>query len=327
MGFWHAKAAKKAGGRLSAIVDLNLDTAQRLAASYRNARSFNNVEEMLDQVNLDVLHVCTPVPTHKEIAELAIDAGLNLIIEKSITPMASDIEYLFDKAADRGVLICPVHQFIFQEGVRKARELLPQIGRLVHMEGTFCSAGGTGLVSGQLDEIISDILPHPLSLMQVFLPRGLSEEDWITLTPAPGELHAISETSGISLSIFISMNVRPTVCSFQIAGTEGTIHIDLFHGFAFIEPGKVSRTKKILHPFNLAVRRLTAATVNIGQRTIRWEIAYPGLQQLVRLFYRAVRKESAPPISREDALTVSRAGDRLIQNAGLVDKVQGLRGL
>lgn len=67
------------------------------------------------------------------------------------------------------------------DGVFKASELLPRIGRLVHMEGTLCSAGGAGLVSAgttnqtPLDEIVRDILPHPLSLMQAFLPNGLSE--------------------------------------------------------------------------------------------------------------------------------------------------------
>lgn len=322
MGRWHAKAIQKAGGRLLAIVDNSLDAAGHLTARYRHAKSFTRIEEMLDKVGLDVLHVCTPAATHKRIADLAIDTGLNLLIEKPMTLMASDTEYLFKKAADRGVLICPVHQFLFQEGVRKALKWLPRIGRPVHVEGTICSAGGTDMPQHMLDRIVADILPHPLSLMQVFLSEGLLEKDWVTAQAAPGELRAFTENSGIFLSIFTSMHARPTVCSFKIAGTEGTIHVDLFHGFAFIEPGKASRARKIIRPFDMGIRMLTAATVNLGLRVIRWELAYPGLQGLVNAFYKAVQINAKPPISPKDAITVARVREILIQNAGLIHAIQ-----
>lgn len=317
MGRWHAKTVKKAGGCLLAIVDTNPDSARRLAADYRTARIFDNVERMLNQVDLNVLHICTPAPTHKKIAELAIGEGLNLIIEKPMTPEALDTEYLLDKAADGGVLICPVHQFIFQDGVRKALKWLPRIGRPVHMEGTICSAGGAGLSDNMLDRIVADILPHPLSLMQTFLPEGLSEKDWVTLRSALGELHAINKVSDISVSIFISMNARPTVCSFKIAGKDGMIYIDLFHGFAFMELGKVSMARKIIHPFDVSIRMLKAATSNLGLRIIRWELAYPGLQCLVNLFYKAVCTKALSPISPGNAIAVARVRDIIIQSAGL----------
>lgn len=312
IGYWHAKTIKKAGGSLSAIMDLNPDAARHLASIYRNTKSFGNIEEMLNQVDLDVLHICTPLSTHRSIAEIAINAGLNLIIEKPMTPMASETEYLFNKAMDRGLLICPVHQFIFQDGIQKVLEWLSRIGRLVHLEGTIYSAGGTNLASDLLDTIVKDILPHPLSLMQLFLPDGLPEKDWVTLRPFHGEFYTFNSNSGIPLFIFISMNARPTLCSFRIVGTNGTIHADLFHGFAFIEPGKVSRTGKILHPFDLAARGLLAATVNLGRRAIRWEAAYPGLQRLVSSFYRAVHTKTVAPISREDTVAVARVRDILI---------------
>lgn len=321
MGHWHAKAIKRAGGRLRAVMDSNLEAAQRLAANCRDAESFSDIEQMLNRINLDVLHVCTPLHSHSRIAKLAIEFGLNVIVEKPITPMAIDTERLFEQAADRGVLICPVHQFIFQNGVQMAIELLPRIGQLVHIGGVICSAGERGPACEQSDTIVADILPHPLSLMQIFLPTGLCEKNWVISRPVLGELRASSEISGVSLSIFISMNVRPTECSFQVAGTDGTIHIDLFHGFAFMEPGKVSKTKKVIHPFELAIRRWSAATINLGQRVVHWESAYPGLNQLISLFYRAVCKEVVAPISREDAVAVARSRDRLLQNSNFKTEV------
>lgn len=320
MGFWHAKAAKRAGGRISAIVDSNIETSRRLAGKYSSAKSCSSVEQMLNQTEIDVLHICTPLDTHVEIAELALDAGINLIIEKPITPTAVETEQILGQAANNGVILCAVHQFLFQEGVRKVKRLLSKIGRMIHIESTICSAGADGFAGRQRDLIAADILPHPLSLMQFFLPGDIPCEDWTTDRVDCGEFRAFAKTSQISLSIFISMNARPTECSMEIKGTNGTIYIDLFHGFAFIESGIVSRARKIIHPFDMAVKGLTVAAINLGKRAIRREIAYPGLQRLVSEFYNAVCTGVESPISREDTMAVALSRDYLMQSAGLISK-------
>lgn len=316
MGRWHAKTVKRIGGRVSAVADVDLNAARRLSSSYRDSQSFSDAEAMLSRASLDVIHICTPPHTHNHIAQLAIDAGVHAIIEKPFTTTPEDAEYLFEKADECGVLICPVHQFLFQDGVLRANEMLPRIGRVLHMDGTICSAGGAGRADEQLDVIVSEILPHPLSLMQMLLSAGLPEQGWLALRPAQGEFRAINETSGTSLSIFISMNARPTTCSFRIAGERGTIHLDLFHGYSFVEPGRVSKARKIIHPFDLALRSFSAAAANISLRAIRSEPAYPGLRRLVRAFYEAVRTGGESPIAREDTLRVEHVRELLIHSAG-----------
>lgn len=315
MGRWHAEAVRKAGGRVSAVADLNLNVARRLAAGYHNAQSFSDVGQMLNETSLDVLHICSPLSTHRSVAEQAIAADVNLLIEKPLTSTAAETVHLYNQAAERGVLVCPVHQFVFQDGALKAKEWLSQIGRLVHINAVTCSAGGASLASEQLDIIAADILPHPLSLMQMFLSDSLSERHWEAVRPRCGELRISSEVAGTTLSIFISMNGRPTMNSFQIIGTQGTIHVNLFHGYAFMEPGMVSRAKKIAYPFESALRSLSAATINLGRRTARRETAYPGLQRLVGSFYTAIRAKSQSPITPEEAIAIARVRDFLIHLA------------
>lgn len=311
MGRWHAAGVKKAGGDLLAVADLNPDAAKRLAAAYPDVKPYANFEEMHSMHKLNVLHVCTPLSTHKKIAETAIKAGINLIMEKPFTAEAGETEYLYDMAQKHNLLACPVHQFIFQNGVRKGFHNLSRIGKVVHIAGVFSSAGGEGLSGEKLDDIVSDILPHPLSIMQAFLPGGVEDTIWTTMRPAPGEFRATGKAPDTSLSIFISMNARPTVCAFEISGTKGTMHMDLFHGFSFFEPGQVSRARKMMHPFDLSARRLYAGTVNLLHRTLRWEPAYPGLNRLINSFYCAVRGEEKVPISREDSIAVARAREIL----------------
>ena len=313
MGFWHAHAARKVGGKVVAVFDIDKTNADSLAAKHSNAKSFDNLEKMLEEVSFHALHICTPTETHKKIAEIAIKANINLIIEKPIVPTAEETALLYKLAVRHKVILCPVHQFVFQDGVEKAKKLLPEIGGIVHLQANICSAGGTGLEANQLDAIAEDILPHPLSLMQTFLGDDLTTEDWNIFSPNNGELRVSGKARETSLSIFVSMNSRPTLNSFQIFGTHGTIYLDLFHGYSIIESGKTSKMRKILHPFDAALKNFSAATLNLGRRSLKDETAYPGLRRLIDEFYQAIKNGKPSPITFDEAITVAEIRDILIQ--------------
>src|SRR5215510_5208555 len=313
MGRWHANAIERARARVTAVADLDLAAARRLAARYREAQSYANLEKMLGQALLDVLHVCTPPETHAQIAEQAIQSGVHLLIEKPITDGAEETERLYELASARKALICPVHQFPFQDGALRAMEWLPRIGRLIHIQATFCSAGASGMSEAEADAIAADILPHPLSLMQLMARKDITEARWRTSRPGGGELRVTGEFDDVTSSIFVSMNIRPTVCSMQLFGAEGTIHLDLFHGFAVIDPGRVSRWRKIARPFDLSARTLAGAAANLGRRAMRGQPAYPGLQRLVNRFISAIQRRTAPPISPAEAIAVARVRDQILR--------------
>jgi hypothetical protein len=71
------------------------------------------------------------------------------------------------------------------------------------------SAGSdvTGIVPEQL---LSEILPHPLSLFARVVQSPLSELMWYVIAPTGGELRALAVADGISLEIAISSYGRPT---------------------------------------------------------------------------------------------------------------------
>lgn len=315
MGQWHAHAARRAQGHIVAIADRNLDAANRLAGMCGGVAACADITELLSRVSCDLVHICTPIATHEQIAGIALEAGKHVLIEKPATPDAEGIQRLIQLAASRAVLICPVHQFVFQQGVMKARRLLDRLGRVLHIEATFCTAGGVGRQERELDSIVAEILPHPLSLAQVFLPGGVVPASWTKLRPRVGEFRAMTEVNGVTMSVMISLQARPTQCTLKIFGASGTIHLDLFHGYGFIEPGAVSKERKILRPFDLAARRLAAASINLGKRALSREPAYPGLTRLVVELYEAVRTGQRSPISPEAMLNVARVRDILMQDA------------
>jgi len=312
MGRWHAHALEKAGGEVVGFADFAAAKARGLAAKYPMARAFDDAEKMLAEQNLDVLHVCSPTGSHEAIAETAIEVGVHLLIEKPFAESAEQTSRLYDLAARRNSLLCPVHQFAFQDGAAKARKHLPRIGRLVHLEANICSAGGAGFAAEQMDSTAVDILPHPLSVMQKFLDEDITAAGWNVGHPVSGELRVFGQIKETSLSIFVSMNSRPTTNTFRIFGTNGAIHLDFFHGFSIFEPGGASRPRKILHPFDLAARSFSAATVNLARRTARRESAYPGLRQLIEKFYKSIKLKSEPPITSSEAVAVAEIRDLVI---------------
>lgn len=316
MGRWHADAIRHAGESVAAVMDLNAPAAQQLASRY-DAPAFSELEPLFAHAALDVLHVCTPLSTHADIVRRALDAGLHVLVEKPLTSHPEETEELLHQAQKAGLLLCPVHQFLFQESVRKVRARWSQLGRILHLEGTFYSAGGEGKNPAALDDIVADILPHPLSLMHAFLPDGLSREGWTTIHPETGELRAACSTSGPTLSITISMHARPTVCAFKIVGTKATMHLNLFHGYVYRMPGAASRVRKIINPFDEALRALISASVNLGRRALHWQPAYPGLRELVKAFHRALRHGMPPPLSWEAIVAVARERDLLVHHAEL----------
>lgn len=311
MGFCHAKNIARAGGEVAVVCDIDEEAARRLAGKCKNSRAAVQIQDALEGSEIDVLHICTPLSAHSELASAALTRGIHVLAEKPMTSDYDETERLYELAAQHRALLCPVHQFLLQRGVRKALADFGRIGRLRHFEATFFSAGGAGRRRSELNEIVAEILPHPLSLMQLFAPGSLRGEGWTVNRSAAGEFHATLTAGETCFSILVSLSSRPTVSAVRLSGTTGTIHLDLFHDFCVIEPGEVSRWRKIIHPFDLATRNFSAASANMARRSFQAETAYPGLRELIRIFYHAIASGGPVPISREDAGEVALVRDHL----------------
>ncbi len=100
----------------------------------------------------------------------------------------------------------------------------------------------------------------------------------------------------------------------RITADAGAMELDNFHDFAVSWPGTVSRSAKVVQPFLRSGLGLAAAGWNLAGRAARREFAYPGLQALVREFYRAAESPTKvpPPITSEQSIAVAEARDRIL---------------
>ena len=306
MGNWHAHAARKNGATITAIVDPDLDAAKVLAARY-GGRAFADFEQALEHSRFDIVHLCTPLNTHVLLAKQALTARKHLIMEKPVAPTRNEVTELLDLAAGQNLLLCPVHQFAYQHGIVSVKnELARRSSGPLAVTFDFASAGGVGRQAHELNQILIEILPHPLSVLSEVWPEApLEKESWCVDNPRAGELFAYCHHQGFPVSIKLSLNARPTQCKMTVYHEQGALHVNLFHGFAVFESPAVSRFRKIISPFSLSLKTLFAATGNLLRRSLNREPAYPGLRSLIAQCYQSIKTSTHGPITRDDCIAVA----------------------
>ncbi len=174
-------------------------------------------------------------------------------------------------------------------------------------EGLLRLADSRQLLLCPVHQFLAEILPHPLSLFVRLLSPGIARIPWHVARPIPGELCATAEFRGASLGILISTRGRPTANTLHLIAERGSACVDLFHGFCVVERAGVSRTRKILHPFSSSAMSFFIALFNLTRRTLHWELAYPGLRELISRFYAAILDGAPAPITPHEALAVATA--------------------
>lgn len=131
IGEFHAQGyASLPGVRLSAVVDSNLQSAQRLAGQY-NARAFPDLEALLNS-DVDLVSVCTPTPTHMDISNLLMRSGKHVLCEKPVARTVEQARSMIATARQTGMKLMVAHVSRYEVDHRKAKEVLEsgQIGDL-----------------------------------------------------------------------------------------------------------------------------------------------------------------------------------------------------
>lgn len=312
MGRWHADAIQRVGGSLAGVVDPCEPRAAALARTYGHIRHYPRLDEALEQSRAQVVHVCTSLNTHAELARVALAAGCHVLVEKPLTSDADAARGLFALASAHGLLLCPVHQFLFQRGMAKAERALAAPHTLRHIEMEICSAGAETSRQSARDEVAMEILPHALSLAARLCPERITRGSWTARRPSNGELVVGATVGDVGVSARISMNGRPPVNQLRLVAEHGTVILDLFHGFSIVDRSRsYSRAGKIARPFVHATRLGVTAAGNLAWRAMRREPAYPGLRELVKRFHTAARDGGPSPITPEETMDVMDVWERL----------------
>jgi len=129
----HAEGVQKAeNAELVGIWNRTRDKALEKSKIF-NCKVFNTVEELLTAV--DVVYVLTNMETHHLYAKQAIEAGKHVLVEKPTAVTMDEIEDLKSAAEKNSVQVAPVHNYIYEPSVLRAKEMIEsgKLGDLVSL--------------------------------------------------------------------------------------------------------------------------------------------------------------------------------------------------
>jgi predicted dehydrogenase len=136
IGRLHAAGALRAGAELVGVAASTPESARAAAAALGAMHAFDTAQELVTASGVDVVHICTPNYLHRELVELALDAGKHVICEKPLAVSADDAERLAAAARQAGVVTGVPVVYRYHPMVREARHRVAagEVGevRLVH---------------------------------------------------------------------------------------------------------------------------------------------------------------------------------------------------
>lgn len=118
---------------LKAIVDINAETAQRLAGLYE-CRHYTDMETMLQNEEIDAVSICTPEDYHLEPVRLAAEYKKHILLEKPIAKTYAEAVEI--------------------KRLAEVNQIRLMVGHLLHFDPRYASLENS-IRAGELGEIIS----------------------------------------------------------------------------------------------------------------------------------------------------------------------------
>jgi predicted dehydrogenase/nucleoside-diphosphate-sugar epimerase len=317
----HARAIPRtsAGARVVAFADPDPRAQQDFLRAFPECVPHASLSALLASESVDVVHVCTPPATHESLASEALAADCHVYVEKPFAETTQGAKRILDLAARLGKSVCAGHQLLFEAPARRALELLPALGQIVHVESYFSfrpvRTGAGGRKPLRLDLQLLDILPHPvyslLHLLEVANPPGEAQLVSFSLGPR-GTLHGLLRRGDLSASLVVSLDGRPVESYLRMVGTNGLLVADFVRGTVqhLTGPGS-SMIDKTLNPYRQARQLLFGTTRSLLLRVARRQVSYPGLVEIFDAFYRAIQQRGEPPVSADNILSTVSVCERV----------------
>ncbi len=136
IGAVHRRAAILAGAVVRGVSASSPQRAEEVAQAWDVPRAYRDIEEVIADPQVQVVHVCTPNHLHRAMAQAALEAGKHVICEKPLATTLEDARALAALAASTGLVATVPFVYRYHPVVREARARIAQgaLGplRLIH---------------------------------------------------------------------------------------------------------------------------------------------------------------------------------------------------
>ncbi|MFH0780855.1 MAG: Gfo/Idh/MocA family oxidoreductase [Pseudomonadota bacterium] len=171
-GYWGPNLVRNffatKGAKVTVVCDLFQNRLNIVENSYPGIKVCNNVEDLLNDRSVDAVCIATPVSSHFEIAQKALNAGKHVLVEKPMTSTVEQAEVLLELASKRNLTLMVDHTFLFMGAVQKIKSVIEsgELGDVYYYDSTRINLG---LFQNDVN-VIWDLAVHDLSLIEFLFP-------------------------------------------------------------------------------------------------------------------------------------------------------------
>lgn len=267
----HCMAYAKVSGisvRMKGIYSKTLERAKEAMETYGIERMCASYEELLNDSEIDVIDICTPPYTHKEMIIKALANGKHVICEKPMCgffgsgdtdkqkmyeSVIEDLEEIGEAIKESGKMFMYAENFIYAPSIVKATEILrAKNSRILYAKGEESLAGSSSAVAGYWEKngggSLMRIGSHPLGAI-VWLKAYLNDahvtsviSDITSVTPVLTEYEHrhiqsrpvdVEDTATVCVTFSDNSKAVIIACDTRLGGSLN--YVDLYCNDAMLE--------------------------------------------------------------------------------------------
>lgn len=140
MGKVHTENVRRLGNvEVAAVVGSRPETAEKFAASNFVPFATSNLPDVLNNPEIQAVHICTPNIDHFPMSLAAIKAGKAVLCEKPMTMNVEEAKQLVAAAAERKAVNCVQHNLRYYPVVQQIRQMIAagDLGEILIVQGTY----------------------------------------------------------------------------------------------------------------------------------------------------------------------------------------------
>jgi len=110
-----------------------------MGAELHVAKAESDYRELIEDPELDVIHICTPNALHFSMARDALNAGKHVICEKPLATSVEEAQTLVALACEKGLRNCTCHNLRYYPMVQQMRRMREngELGEILVVQGTY----------------------------------------------------------------------------------------------------------------------------------------------------------------------------------------------
>lgn len=152
---------------VKSVADFDSDALKAVSNRFPSIFTCNNSEEILNDKEIGIIAICTPVDTHMELVEKALLKGKHVFVEKPFGRDSGKCLKLAELAKSHQLRLMVGHVFLFNSSILALKQIINQgqLGKLFHLE-----AHRTNLGPVRKDvNAVWDLTSHDLSIFDFLL--------------------------------------------------------------------------------------------------------------------------------------------------------------